>query len=111
MQREDIILQTNQHAARRIPANTAVGDFYSGKTPEHIIAPTLRDRVTCKNQCILILRNALRPGVAALEPNFPEPIVTPNRSGSGQTSIAFRNLQVRAGRLSLNGLPLRRHSQ
>src|SRR4051794_38254867 len=107
MQRQHVILQTNEHPARGIAANPAIGHLHSGKASIHVLAPTLSNRITQEHQGMLVLLNPLMPPATPLRPELAKPLVTPNWPCPGKALVRRWNFEamVRLRRLRL-GLAL-----
>ena len=95
MQREHVFVQADEHTARGVAADAAVGHFHPGKAPAKIVTPHLGDGIAEENDRALIPLDLLGPGTAAFDPEFAEPIIAADGPGAGQTVIGRGNLEMR----------------
>ena len=86
-------MQTNQHAARRVAADAAVGDLHAVERAAQVIAPTLRNRIAEEHQGVLIFIGAVRPLAMTLVPNILKPIRPPNGPRPRQRVVGLGNFQ------------------
>ena len=92
---QHIVLQANQHPARRVAADPTVRDLHARKASPHVVAPALRDRVTQEHERLLIFLDLLRPTRSLLSPQIFEPVIPPDRSRTGETLVGGRKLDGR----------------
>src|ERR1043166_5905343 len=97
MQREHVLLQSNENTSGGITADAAIGELHARKPRAEILAPSLRDRIAEQHYCIPILFDAGSPFGVALGPKLAKPILAANWSGAGQILICWRNLKMFGG--------------
>ena len=61
MERENILAQADEHAARGVAANAAIGDLHTRKAAAHVIAPAVGDRIAQENEGVLVRRGRATP--------------------------------------------------
>ena len=81
------IVEPDEHAARRVATDAAIGAFHSRKAARQARAPALRDRITEKDDALLIRLHFRRPLRPQLGPAFHEPLVAAQRTNAGQGSL------------------------
>ena len=97
VQRQHVVLEPDQHAARGVAADAAVGDLHARKgraqassqscvieSPRKTTAPWSRSRLR-------------RPRRAPLAPQVLEPVVAADRPGAGQAIVGRRDREPSAG--------------
>ena len=95
VQREDVLLETDQNASGGVATDAAISGLHGGKPGAEIFPPALGDRIAKQDHGATILLDALRPFRAALGPQFPKPIVTANWPFAGQASVGRGNFDAR----------------
>src|SRR4029450_9699404 len=77
---ENVLLQADEDAARRVAADAAVGDLDAWEHRVQAEAPALRDRVAEKHDRTLIALDLRRPERSPLFPQRLEPVLPSDRA-------------------------------
>lgn len=95
MERKHVLAQADEHPARGVTANAAVGDLHAREAAAHVVAPSIGDRIAQEDEGMLFPRDAERPLEAVLGPDFLEPVLSADGPGSRQAVVGCRDLIVR----------------
>ena len=96
VERQHVLLQADEHAARGVTADAAVGHLHALEVSTKLVAPSLRDGIAQEHQRTHVLSHTGRPAGPFLFPKILKPLITPDRPLPRQSIIRSWNGKLRA---------------
>ena len=99
VERQDVLLEPEQHAAGRVAADAAVGQFHAFESLLEIRAPALRDRIAEEDDRALVFGDLRRPLRTDGVPSLHIAVIAAQRAFAGQRGLGRGRGQVKRSRV------------